>query len=276
MKKEFIYQSMDYIIQHFNENLSVQDVAEPFHFSKFYFCRSFKEVTGESVYEFIKRLKLDQSAVDMKLERGKAITDIGLDYGYSSSNYSSAFRKHHHVSPAEFRKSTNVTGMTNPFYSEGLSRFEPFEEYDRKILIQELPDFLVVYERMIGNYIDLKEKWYDFLDRYKEDISADTLLIERFYNDPSITSLNSCLCDICFTTDAFCKTDQMTTVTGGKFATYRFEGKIQDIFGTLQGLFSIWLPESGYEMDRRCGLNIYRKIDKEKGSVTMDFCIPIK
>lgn len=70
--------------------------------------------------------------------------------------------------------------------------------------------------------------------------------------------------------------DQVTTVKGGKFATYRFEGKIQDIFGTLQGLFSVWLPESGYEMDGRCGLNIYRKINKEKGSVIMDLCIPIK
>lgn len=92
MKKELIHQSIDYIIQHIDEDLSIEDVAEHFHFSKFYFCRSFKEVTGESVYEFIKRLKLDQSAVDMKLEKNKSITDIGLDYGYSSSNYSSAFR----------------------------------------------------------------------------------------------------------------------------------------------------------------------------------------
>ena len=276
MKKELIHQSMDYIIQHIDENLSIEDVAEHFHFSKFYFCRSFQQVTGESVYEFIKRLKLDQSAVDMKLKKNKSITDIGLDYGYSSSNYSSAFRKHHHISPSEFRKSTHVTGMANPFYPEGLSRFDPFEEYDHKITMQELPDLFVIYERMLGNYVDLKEKWFYFLDRYKDDIKSDTLLIERFYNDPSITSLNSCLCDICFTTDEFCKLDQVTTVKGGKFATYRFEGKIQDIFGTLQGLFSVWLPESGYKMDGRCGLNIYRKINKEKGSVIMDLCIPIK
>ncbi len=95
IKKELINQSIDYIIQHFNEDISINEVADHFHFSKFYFCRMFKEVTGESIYAFMKRLKMDQSAVDINLEKQKAITDIGLDYGYSLSNYSSAFKKHY-------------------------------------------------------------------------------------------------------------------------------------------------------------------------------------
>jgi AraC family transcriptional regulator len=276
IKQELINQSIDYIIQHFDENLSVDDVADHFHFSKFYFSRSFKDVTGESVYEFIQRLKMDQSAIDIKLEKNKHITDIGLDYGYSSSNYSSAFRKHHNISPVEFRKSINVTGMPNPFYPEGHSGFDSFEDYNHKIKVQELPDFFVIYERMIGNYIELKENWFAFLNKYKDYIKEDTLLIERFYDDPAITSLNSCLCDICMTTDEFCRLNNITTVQGGKFATYRFEGEIQDIFCTLQGIFSVWLPTSGYEMISRYGLNIYRQIDKENGRVIMDLCIPIK
>ena len=276
INKELINKSIDYIIKHLDEDISVDDIAEHFYFSKFYFCRSFKVVTGESVYEFIKRMKMDQSAVDIKLEKKKPITDIGLNYGYSLSNYSSAFKKHHDVSPVQFRKSTNVSGMANPFYLEGLSGFEKFHNYNEKIKIQELPDFLVIYERMIGNYVELKEKWFNFLEKYKAYIKADTLMIERFYNDPAITSLNSCLCDVCITTDESCKLDNMTTVKGGKFAAYRFDGKIQDIFCTIQGIFSVWMPQSGYEMDGRCGLNIYRKIDKENERVILDLYIPIK
>lgn len=276
IRKELINQSIDYIIQNFDENLSIQDVADHFHFSKYYFSRSFKEVTGESVYEFIKRLKMDQSAIDLKLEKDKPITDIGLNYGYSSSNYSTAFRKHHNLSPIEFRNSTNLTSMANPFYPEGHSGFETFDVYNRKIKIQELSDYLVIYERMIGNYIELKEKWYAFLDKYKAYIKENTLLMERFYDDPAITKLNSCLCDICITTDEHCRLENVTTVKGGRFATYQFEGKIQDIFCTLQGIFNVWLPASGYEMDKRYGLNIYRKIDKENARVMMDLCIPIK
>jgi AraC family transcriptional regulator len=276
IKKEIINQSIDYIIQHFDENLSIKDVADHFHFSKYYFCRSFKEATGESVYEFIKRLKMDQSAIDIKLEKEKSITDIGLDYGYSSSNYSTAFKIHHNLPPTEFRNTTNVTSMTNPFYPEGHSDFDTYDVYDHKIKLQEIPDYLVIYERLIGNYIDLKEEWFAFLDKYKNYMKADSLLLERFYNDPAITNLDSCICDICITTDEFCKLDHVTLVKGGRFATYQFEGEIQDIFCTIQGIFSIWLPSSGYEMDKRYGLNIYREIDREKERVIMDLCIPIK
>ncbi len=276
LKKELINQSIDYILQHLDDDISVDDVANHFYFSKFYFCRSFKAVTGESVYEFMKRLKLDQSAVEIKLERKKPITNIGMNYGYSSSNYSSVFQKHHNISPTEFRKSVEVTGMSNPFYPAGLSGFDTFDGYNSRIKIQEFPDFLVIYDRMIGNYIDLKEKWFEFLDKYKDYIKADTLMIERFYDDPAITSLDRCLCDICLTTEEACELDNVTIVKGGKFAVCRFEGKIEDIFSTIQGIFSVWLPKSGYKMDGRCGLNIYQKIDKESAYVIMDLCIPIK
>jgi len=276
MNKELINRSIDFIIQHFDENISVKDVAEHFHFSEYYFCRSFKAATGESVYEFIKRLKMDQSAVDIKLIKNRLITDIGLDYGYSSSNYSSAFKKHHNLSPAEFRKSTNVTVMSNPFYPEGLSGFDTFDGYAGKIRIQELGDFTVIYERVIGNYIDLKGRWPLFIDKYRENIKVNTLLIERFYDDPAISSLDSCIYDICMTTDEFCALDNRTMIKGGKFAVYRYEGKIQDIFCSVQGVFSVWLPESGYIMDKRYGLNIYQKIDGNSKTVIMDLCIPIK
>ncbi len=276
MKKELVNQSIDYIIQHFDENISVKDVADHFHFSEYYFSRSFKQVTGESVYGFIKRLKMDQSAVDIKLVKDKPITDIGLDYGYSASNYSSAFRKHHHVSPAEFRKSTNVTGMQNPFYPEELSSFDTFEEYAGRIQIQELGDVQVIYERSIGNYFELKEKWLQFLDKYRDYLNENTLLIERFFDDPAITSLDNCIYDICMTTDDSCGLENTTTIKGGKFAIFRFAGEIRNIFGNIQGIFSIWLPASGYKMDERYGMNIYRKMDRDQEYVVMDLCIPVK
>lgn len=275
-KKELINQSIDYINQHFNEDISIGDVADYFHFSKYYFCRAFKEVTGESLYAFMKRLRMDQSAIDIKLEKNKPITDIGLDYGYSPSNYSSAFKQRHHISPSKFRHSTNATSIFNPFQPKELTHFATFEEYSSQVKILEMNDILVIYERMIGNYADLEKKWPQFMDTYKNDIKADTLMIERFFDDPSITSLNQCLCDLCITVDKNCELSNRTTIKGGKFATYRFEGEIRDIFCTLQGVFSIWLPRSGYEMDERYGLNIYRKMDRDNGRVILDLCIPIK
>lgn len=273
-KKELINQSIDYIIHHLNDHNTIKDIANNFHFSEFYFSRIFKEVTGQSVYAFIKRLKMDQSAIDIKLAREKSITEIGLDYGYSASNYSSAFRKHHHISPAKFRKMANVTSISNPFHPEKLDCFQSYEEYNSRIEINTLEDFCVVYERSIGCYHELKEKWAKLMENYTDLINQETLIIERFYDDPVITALNYCICDLCFTVEEGCKLENVTTIKGGKFAVYGFEGKIEDIFGSIQGIFSIWLPKSNYEMDEKYGLNIYKSIDND--SVSMDLCIPIK
>ncbi len=276
LTNELVNKSIDYIIQNLDEEISIEDVADYCHLSKYYFCRIFKAETGESVYAFIKRLKMEQSAIRIKLEKDKSITDIGANYGYSSSNYSSAFKKHHNIAPREFRKDMDTTSLPHPFYMDKLAKFKSFEEYDKQIIIKKLDDFVVIHERHIGNYIELGKNWCEFTEKYKDYFKEDTLLIERFYDDPSITSVEQCLYDICMTVDKNCSLDDVMTIQGGKFAVYRFDGLIQDIFVVFQGVFSIWLAHSGYEMDERYGLDIYRNIDRENMHVVMDLCIPIK
>lgn len=273
---ELINKSIDYMVQHLNEDISIEDVANYCHFSKYHYSRIFKAETGESVYAFIKRLKMEQSAIRLKLEKDKHITEIGVDYGYSSSNYSSAFKKHHNLSPAEFRQGTKETCVPHPFYSDNPVNFQSFEEYDKQIQIRELDDFVVIYERHLGNYIELGKVWAEFTEKYSDYYKENTLLIEKFYDDPSITSLDQCLYDICMTVDNKCSLHNVTTIPGGKFAVYRFNGLIQDIFTAFQGIFNIWLSHSSYEMDERYGLDIYRNIDRQNLRVEMDLCIPVK
>lgn len=273
---ELVNQSIDYIMQHLEEEISVEQVAKYCHFSKYYFSRIFKEETGESIYSFIKRLKMEQSAIRLKIEQDKSITDIGFDYGYSPSNYSSAFKKHHNLSPAEFRKGVYSSCIPHPFFSNCLAKFQSFEEYDRRMSIQELDDYFVVYERRIGNYIELGRNWCDFIEKYKEYRKENALFIERSYDDPSITNIEQCLYDICMTVDQNCSLENVTTIKGGKYAVYRFEGLIEEIFGAFQGIFNIWLPQSDYEMDERYGLEIYRSVDHDNRYVIMDLCIPIQ
>lgn len=273
---ELVSKAIEYIVENLNEEITIEDVANYCHLSKYYFCRIFKAETGEGVYAFIKRLKMEQSAIEMKLGKNKSITDIGMTYGYSSSNYSTAFKKHHHLSPAEFRKTVNAICAPHPYISDHLAKFQSFEEYSQKIEIRELADFWVIYERYLGNYLDLGEQWLTFVAKYQAYVNCDALLIERFYDDPSITKVSQCLYDLCMTVDANLRLENTTSIEGGKFAIYRFDGLIKDIYESLQGIFNIWLPNSGYKMDERYGLDIYRKIDRENSHVIMDLCIPIK
>ena len=78
---EAINHAIDYILEHINEDLSVDDVAAHCHFSMYHFSRMFKAETGESIYAFMKRLKLEQSAFRLKVEPKRAVTDIGYEFG---------------------------------------------------------------------------------------------------------------------------------------------------------------------------------------------------
>lgn len=271
-----INKSIEYILKHIGGNVSVDDVAGYCNFSKYYFSRMFKEETGMSIYYFIKQLKIDQSAVRIKIERDKSITEIGELYGYSSSNYSSAFRKQYDISPKEFRKSTDYKIMANPFYMDEHTHFKSFEYYDKNISIQDLPKFNVLYEKHIGPYVDIGDNWYKFMEKYKEFFNRDTLLIERSYNDPTISKVNECVYDLCITVDEDIKGENIDKIDSSRYVVYRFDGPIYEIFGEFEGVFSVWFPKSSYKRSDEYVLGIYRNIDKENDIVTMDLCIPIK
>lgn len=276
IKKSLINKSIEYILQHIDEDISIEDVANHCNFSKYHFSRMFKEETGVSIYAFIKRIKMDQSAVSLKVEKDKTITDIGVNYGYSSSNYSSAFSKQYSICPVEFRKAMNSTGVANPFCPSEYNTFKSFEHYNENIIIQNLADFKVIYEKYIGSYSEIGVNWYSFMERYKTYIKPDTLLIEKSYNDPSITQLDKCIYDLCIIVDEEVDLKNVTTIKGGKFAVYRFNGFIHDIFVTFLGIFNIWLPRCGYKRSERYALGIYHNIDRKNNHVTMDLCIAIK
>ncbi|GAB6108970.1 AraC family transcriptional regulator [Fusibacter bizertensis] len=273
---EYINSAISYILSHINENMTVDEIAAHCNFSKFYFSRMFKIETGESIYEFIKRVKLEQSAFRLKVERNRSITDISCDYGYSSSNYSSAFRQHHNLSPIEFRRHIPQKSLTNPIFNNVAIGLESFEECNKKISIMHLKDRPVLYERHIGNYGDLSVHWGAFLEKYNAYIDESTLLLERTYDDPSITNIDECLYDLCLTIPEDTTLKNTYVLKGGKFAVYHFKGFVKQIYISFQVIFNVWLPQSQYTIDNRYGFEIYRKIDCDSMYMEIDLCIPIK
>lgn len=272
----YVNKAIEYILDHINEDISVDDVAKYCDFSKYYFSRLFKMTTGESIYAFIKRLKMEQSAFRLKIEKDRSVTDISNEYGYSSSNYSSVFKQHHHKSPAEFRKTIADSSKKHPFSEKGRIELETYDEIDSKIDIEILADMRVIYERYLGNYSELSSNWETFLDKYDKYVNDDTLKIERDFDDPSITDVNVCLYEICITVDKTCDLENTYILKGGKFAIYKFKGQISYIYTAYQSFFANWLPNSDYKIDERYGFEIYRKVDCENMYMEIDICFPIK
>lgn len=273
---ETVSHAIDYILEHINEELSVEDVAAHCHFSKYYFSRMFKSETGESIYAFMKRLKLEQSAFRLKVEPNRTVTDIGYEFGYSPSNYSWLFRQRYQTNPVNFRRNSYQTTIQHPFFHNTFSQMESFAECNQKITVKTLPDYHVLYERRIGSYRYLSRQWHDFIEKYREFVNADTQFLERTFDDPAITDQNGCLYDICMSVDKSVSLENTCTIEGGKCAVYPYKGLGKHIYAAYQTIFTVWLPQTPYALDSRSGFDIYHMVDSESGYMELDICLPLK
>lgn len=272
-----IDQAIDYILQHRREAIHVEDVARYCHFSKYHFCRLFKARTGESVYGFIKRVRLEESAFRLKVEKGRSITEIGADMGYSSSNYSSAFRQHYHMAPAAFRRRIGQESMAHPFFHHEDWQVESFAECSRKITVEQVPDYRVIYERHFGSYEDLSRDWGRFIERHQGQITGDTYFLERTYDDPAVTETDRCLSDICMSVREGEAPEDTCILRGGRCAVYHFKGYAKHIYAAYQTLFLVWLPRTSYELDTdRSLFDRYHVVDDGRMYMELDICLPVR
>ena len=161
IRSAVINQAISYIFAHIDEEISVDDVAKHCAYSKYHLMRLFKEDTDEALYQFIKRVRIERSAWRLKVEKERSITEIGIDYGYSASNFATAFKKHLNISPTDFRK-TSEQLVEQSSFSHGIS-LDDIEDSGKLITVEHLEPMLVIYERKKGNYHNLPEEWCAFI-----------------------------------------------------------------------------------------------------------------
>lgn len=273
---EIVNQAIDFILEHAGEEMTLEDVAEHCHFSKYYFSRLFKEQTGESVYGYIKRVKLEQSAFCLKTQRQRSITQISADYGYSASNYSSAFKLHYQMTPMDFRRSSYRKSMRHPFFHHEKWEIESFEECNRNITIEQVPDYYVIYERRFGSYERLSGDWDGFQRKYQDYVTEQTTFLERTWDDPAVTQADNCLYDICMSVSEACKLQNTAWIRGGKCIVYHFKGHAKHIYAAYQTIFLVWMPKTSYQMDEsRSIFDVYHRVDCDTMYMELDICLPV-
>ncbi len=127
MQNQVVNHAVNYILGHASGEIGVDDVARVCGYSPYYLERLFKAETGEGIYSFIKRTKIEQSAFRLKVEKERSVTAIGQEYGYSSSNYATLFKKHFGRTPVSFRRQIGRQLLENSFFHpspDGVRLFE--------------------------------------------------------------------------------------------------------------------------------------------------------
>src|SRR5262245_33508412 len=76
---------VDHVRQHLADDLSLATLARLAAFSPFHFHRVFRAVTGETVFGFIQRLRIEKAAVALRHDGERSVLEIALDHGFSSA-----------------------------------------------------------------------------------------------------------------------------------------------------------------------------------------------
>lgn len=105
---EAIYQTIAYIENHLQEEISVADMAVRAGYSVFHFIRLFNQVVHHTPYDYLIRRRLTESAAAMAAHNLRII-DVAQDYCFNNQEtYSRMFRKMFKVTPSQFRKTRMI------------------------------------------------------------------------------------------------------------------------------------------------------------------------
>ena len=93
----------DYVGERLAEDISVEALAGLVELSPFHFSRVFKQATGMSPLQFVRRERITR-AQQLIRETSRSVIEIGLEVGYTSpSHFAQVFRRVVGVAPTEFR-----------------------------------------------------------------------------------------------------------------------------------------------------------------------------
>ena len=93
-----------YIDHHFKENLTLEDLAETAHVSKYYLVHSFTKEYGTSPMNYLLSCRIQESR-HLLSETRMPMSQIAVLLGFSSASYfSQSFRRIEGISPMEYRK----------------------------------------------------------------------------------------------------------------------------------------------------------------------------
>ena len=102
---EKLKQSLIYLEEHYADNITVEKMASLSNYSKSYFSKLFRQLTGESFTQYLKNYRLEIAADRIRSEKTK-ISEIAMACGFSNLSYfSRSFYEKFKTTPSDYRKS---------------------------------------------------------------------------------------------------------------------------------------------------------------------------
>jgi AraC-like DNA-binding protein len=95
--------AMDYIDEHYAENLTRDEVAEVCYMSPTHFSRTFKRQVGRTFVDMLNQVRVNHAA-ELLVHTDRELALVALDCGFNDQSYfTKVFRRYTGMPPGEFR-----------------------------------------------------------------------------------------------------------------------------------------------------------------------------
>lgn len=103
--KDIMVLAKEYIADHYDKAITLEEVAEAVNLSPQYFSKTFKERAGSSFIDYLTELRVER-AKELIRSKQKSVKEVCYHVGYKDPNYfSRVFKKYTGVSPSDYRQS---------------------------------------------------------------------------------------------------------------------------------------------------------------------------
>jgi len=269
-------ESLLYIEDNLQSDISVQDVARHIFVSNYYFQRMFSAITGINVGEYIRKRRLSLAAEELMINDSKVI-DVALKYGYQTpESFARAFKKFHGVNPREIKTHeeeiklfprleiiVSVKGGIPMEYT--IKKRDAFKitmlikKFNSESSMREIPKFWAEYFKngyhndvcpMLGVCLPMKEG-------------------ERYF-PYGIGAFNEC---VKRNPQGF----EEHVVPAGTWAEFACVGPMPEaIQGTWRKIYTEWLPNSRYEILPGYDFEVYEEGDTKSANYKSWIWVPVR
>lgn len=285
-----------YLEQHFNEPLNLIEVAALANLSPYHFHRTFKAVQGETLADFIRRLRLE-AAADELFKSKQPILNIALEYGFSSSqSLAKAFKQHFGVTPSAFRDCKSVQEFSQLARNskightlrkngneERSSDSYTGSEITTRSTVMETQNFAatkLAYIRVNGPYGVGYEETADRLYQWADMKGlAGNHCIFIYHDNPEITPSEKCRTDICLMVPEDTEAPsgiELKDFPGGQYAVMRQRITESSQYAQAWDDLMSKVIQSGIENDDRPCFELYHSFDPHTQHADVSFCTAIK
>ena len=251
--QERIQRVLVHIENHLDGPLPLDELAGVACFTPYHFHRVFRGMTGESVKEHVRRLRLERAARRLKFS-GDAVTAIALDAGYQTpESFTRAFEGMFGEPPSGYRQSAREFRAPEP-----ASAPPPIEAR-----IVRLGPLRLAFVRHVGAYEEVGIAWGKLMGwaGRRGLLGGSVRTFGVLHDDPEITPPEALRYDaaLAVTPDVAPQGEVgVQELPAGEYAVATHRGPYSGLGDTYARLAGQWLPLSGRELAVAPGVEYYR------------------